>query len=260
MERYFAAKETLFTSEHAQRAVVWVDDDYGARLAARTTVPVVEVRRGDATAVVSTLLGSTFFWRGHLVRSPLLGDYNVDNALIALSVIAALGASEEAAADALAEVHAVPGRFELVASDGVVVIVDYAHTPAGLERLIGDVRALAGTGRVLVVIGCGGDRDQEKRPVMGRVASTMADVTVVTSDNPRGEDPDTIIDAVVAGAVAGADVRREADRRRAIALALETAGPGDVVVVAGKGHETTQTFSDRVVDFDDRAVVRELLR
>ena len=260
MDRYFASKASLFTPEHAQRAVVWVDDEYGERLAATTTLPLTPVRRADAHAVVSTMLGSTFFWRGQLVTTPLLGGYNVDDALLAMAVMGALGAPDDAVAAAMGQVRGVPGRFELVASDDVVVIVDYAHTPAGLERLLGDVRDLAGVGRVITVVGCGGERDREKRPVMGAVASSRSDVTIVTSDNPRGEDPDVIIDAVVAGAVPGAVVRREVDRRAAIRAALAEAERGDVVVVAGKGHETTQTFKDRVVDFDDREVVRELLR
>jgi UDP-N-acetylmuramoyl-L-alanyl-D-glutamate--2,6-diaminopimelate ligase len=159
----------------------------------------------------------------------------------------------------MSDVHNVPGRFEVVTSDGVVVIVDYAHTPEGLRRLLGDVRALAPASRLLTVFGCGGERDRSKRPEMGQVASTYSDVTIVTSDNPRSESPDDIIDAIMAGVVPGSDATRVSDRRMAIAEALTRAALGDVVVIAGKGHETTQNTGGVVVQFDDRAVALELL-
>jgi UDP-N-acetylmuramoyl-L-alanyl-D-glutamate--2,6-diaminopimelate ligase len=259
MESYFAAKARLFSPEYSSRAVIWVDDPYGARLAASTALAVTAVSRRDASDVVSSLSGTAFFWRGHLVNTSLVGDYNIDNALVAMSIVVELGAREDEVAAAMAGVAGVPGRFEVVHQGEFTVIVDYAHTPQGLERLLGSVRELC-TGRVLSVFGCGGDRDASKRPAMGAVASQMSDLTVVTSDNPRHESPDAIIDAIIAGVVGPADVRREVDRRVAIARALEEARPGDVVVVAGKGHETTQTFADRVEDFDDREVVRELLK
>jgi UDP-N-acetylmuramoyl-L-alanyl-D-glutamate--2,6-diaminopimelate ligase len=159
----------------------------------------------------------------------------------------------------MSSVHNVPGRFEVVAGSGVVVIVDYAHTPEGLRRLLSDVRALAPDARVLTVFGCGGERDRAKRPEMGQVATTYSDLTIVTSDNPRSESPDGIIDAIMSGTVAGSAVMRISDRRAAIAEALAQAAGGDVVVIAGKGHETTQITGDAVVPFDDRAVALELL-
>ncbi len=259
MESYFAAKARLFSPEYSSRAVIWIDDPYGAQLAASTALAVTAVSRRDASDVTSSLSGTAFFWRGHLVNTVLVGDYNIDNALVAMSIMVELGAREDEVAAAMAGVAAVSGRFEVVHQGEFTVIVDYAHTPQGLERLLASVRELC-EGRVLSVFGCGGDRDASKRPAMGRVASQMSDLTVVTSDNPRHESPDAIIDAIMAGVVGPADVRREADRRVAIARALEEARPGDVVVVAGKGHETTQTFADRVEDFDDREVVRELLK
>ncbi|MDE3065713.1 MAG: UDP-N-acetylmuramoyl-L-alanyl-D-glutamate--2,6-diaminopimelate ligase [Acidobacteriota bacterium] len=259
MEAYYEAKASLFTAERARRAVVWVDDPYGARLAASTALGVTRVARTDALEAVTSLHGSTFFWRGQLVSTPLVGGYNVDNALVALAVMADLGADPSDLAAAMAQVRGVPGRFEVVGSGEVTVIVDYAHTPDGLERLLGDVRELT-TGQVLVVFGCGGQRDRAKRPVMGEVAARLADVAVVTSDNPRGEDPEAIIDEVLAGTTAGPGVAwRESDRGAAIARALETARAGDVVVIAGKGHESTQDFGDRVVPFSDRDVARELV-
>lgn len=260
MEKYFAAKAALFSEPHARRAVIWVDDPYGERLATMTSLPVTKVARNDASDVVATLRGTTFFWRGHLVNSPLIGDYNVDNALVAMTIVSVLGGEDAAIAAAMSDVPAVPGRFELVASAPNTVVVDYAHTPGGLRRLLDDIRALMREGRLITVFGCGGDRDREKRPEMGAAVSALSDITVVTSDNPRSESPDAIIDSIMSGVVGGANVHRESDRRRAIALAMRLAEPGDVIVIAGKGHEATQVIGDVVVPFDDRAVARELLK
>jgi UDP-N-acetylmuramoyl-L-alanyl-D-glutamate--2,6-diaminopimelate ligase len=260
MEGYFATKGRLFTPEHAQRAVIWADDPYGERLAELTSLPVTRVNRGDAVNVQSTLGGTTYFWRQHLVNTTLVGDYNVDNALMAMTIVSVLGASDADVAAAMGDVTSVPGRFEVIAGGRCTVIVDYAHTPAGLLRLLEDVRALMPIGRMITVFGCGGDRDREKRPEMGRVASLLSDETIVTSDNPRSESPDAIIDAIMSGVVPGASVHRLRDRREAIARAIELASRGDVVVLAGKGHETTQTIADQILPFDDREVAKELLK
>lgn len=260
MEEYFNAKAQLFTPEHATHAVIWCDDSYGLRLADMAEVPVSRVHRDDATDVSESLQGTIFFWRGHLVNTPLIGDYNVDNALMAMEIIRSLGADESQIAHAMSEVRGVPGRFELVSGAEVVVIVDYAHTPAGLARLLGDVRRVLGGGRVITVFGCGGDRDRAKRPAMGEVASSLSDITIVTSDNPRSESPDAIIDSVIGGVTPGATVLRMSDRRGAIAEAIRLAQPGDAVVIAGKGHETTQIIGDIIVPFDDREVAREFLK
>jgi UDP-N-acetylmuramoyl-L-alanyl-D-glutamate--2,6-diaminopimelate ligase len=260
MEEYFVVKSRLFSSEHTHRAVIWDDDPYGQRLASSTSVPVTRVSRRDAFDVETSLKGTTFFWRGHLVNSALLGDYNVDNALIAMTIMSVLGADDADVAAAMGQVSSISGRFDVVRGSDVTVIVDYAHTPEGLRRLLEDVRAMVPVGRIITVFGCGGDRDRAKRPEMGLVASTYSDLTIVTSDNPRSESPETIIDAIMSGVLGGAHVVRDADRRSAIARALNDAAPGDVVVVAGKGHETTQTIGDVVVPFDDRVVARELLR
>jgi len=260
MEQYYRAKAQLFTSAYSECAVIWVDDDYGQRLANETTVPVSAVRRSDASEVTMDLDGTTFFWRGHVVNTRLVGDYNVDNALIAMTILSELGANDADIAKAMGRLTAIPGRFELVAEHPFHVIVDYAHTPDGLRRLLDAVRQLSPTGRVITVFGCGGDRDTAKRPIMGSVASTFSDVTIVTSDNPRSENPGAIIEAVVVGALEGRDVRRNEDRRAAIAQAMDEAQPGDVVVIAGKGHEVTQTIGTEVFAFDDRAVARELMK
>jgi len=260
MEEYFQAKSALFTSEYAKRAVIWTDDPYGERLADTTALPVTRVSRADAVDVDTSLRGSTFFWRGHLVNSPLVGDYNVDNALLAMAIMSTLGANDADVAASMGDVTSVPGRFDVLYGRGVTVIVDYAHTPEGLQRLLRDVRALRPEGRIITVFGAGGDRDRTKRPDMGRVTSGASDLTIVTSDNPRSELPDTIIDAVMSGVEPGAQVVRESDRRRAISLALERATAGDVVVLAGKGHESTLTVGDLVIPFDDRVVAKELLK
>jgi UDP-N-acetylmuramoyl-L-alanyl-D-glutamate--2,6-diaminopimelate ligase len=260
MEEYFEVKSKLFTSEHAQRAVVWTDDPYGVRVAEMTTLPLTSVSRADASDVETSLKGSTFFWRGHLINSALVGDYNVDNSLIAMTIMSVLGANDAEIAAAMGDVPAIPGRFDVIYGPEVTIIVDYAHTPEGLRRLLTDVRELVPLSRMLVVFGCGGDRDRAKRPEMGAVVSEMADVTIVTSDNPRSESPDAIIDAVMSGVFATAVVERIVDRRAAIARAVALALPGDVVVIAGKGHETTQTIGDDVLPFDDRIVAQELLQ
>jgi len=258
METYFAAKAQLFSPAYASKAVIWGDDPYGERLATETSLTVVRVSRADASDVQLSLTGTTFFWRGRLVLSPLVGEYNVSNLLVAMTIMAELGADQTDLCQAVSRLRTVPGRFELVSAKGPVVIVDYAHTPDGLQRLLETTRTLA-TGRVITVFGCGGERDRAKRPIMGRIASSLSDVVIVTSDNPRHEDPAAIIDEILSG-VEATNVLRHDDRRSAIALALSEAGPDDVVIIAGKGHEATQTIGDEVVAFDDREIARELLR
>jgi UDP-N-acetylmuramoyl-L-alanyl-D-glutamate--2,6-diaminopimelate ligase len=197
------------------------------------------------------------------VATPLPGDFNVANALAALAVVHALGLDLREAAAALASAGQVPGRFESIdEGQRFAVVVDYAHTPDSLENVLTAARRLAG-GRLISVFGCGGDRDREKRPLMGKAGAELSDVAVVTSDNPRSEDPASIIEQIEAGIDrdAAAEVVVEQDRRAAIALALGRADEGDVVVIAGKGHEQGQEFEDgRKVPFDDREVAREELR
>jgi len=258
MEEYFAAKSRLFTAEYASRAVIWVDDPYGERLAATCSIPVVRVQRGDAINIATTLTGTSFLWRGWAVSSSLIGEYNIDNALVAMAIVVALGASEEAVAHAMQSVSPVPGRCEVIDSSGPTVIVDYAHTPDGLSRVLAALRSLC-AGRLIVVFGCGGDRDRAKRPLMGLAAVSLADVVIVTSDNPRSEDPDRIIDEILDGVPIGS-ARRESDRRLAIGAALSMATANDIVLIAGKGHETTQVIGTQVLAFDDRVHVREMLK
>jgi UDP-N-acetylmuramoyl-L-alanyl-D-glutamate--2,6-diaminopimelate ligase len=189
----------------------------------------------------------------------LRGRFNVENALGAMAAARLLGVDDAAIARGLETVSGVPGRFESVDEGQTFeVVVDYSHTPDSLENVLRAARDMT-EGRVICVFGCGGDRDRGKRPVMGGIASRLADVPIVTSDNPRSEEPEAIIEQIVAGMEPGAEV--DADRRSAIARAVELAEPGDVVVIAGKGHEQGQEFKEgRKVPFDDREVAREALR
>jgi len=254
MEDYFEAKASLFTPERCRHAVVLADDPWGARLLERLDpATTTDVRRDEAGAVQLAVGSSRFTWRGRAVDLPMSGRFNVDNALVAAAVAVALGVDGDAVVAGLRTAPAVPGRMEVVGTGApVAVLVDYAHTPAGLDEALRAVRALSGDGRVVCLFGCGGDRDQGKRPEMGAVATGLADVVVLTSDNPRSEDPAVIIDQVRSGMEGHADVVVEPDRATAIRLAVGLARPGDVVLLAGKGHETTQDSGDVVVPFDDR--------
>ena len=265
MEAYFTAKRRLFDGEGT--AVVNIDDEYGRRLAGEVpgALTYAVEREADyrATDVRFDPSGSSFRCATPdgtvAVETRLPGLFNVLNALAALAAARSVGVELEVARAALAEADRVPGRFEPVdEGQPFTVLVDYAHTPEALDNVLRAARELT-EGRVHVVFGAGGDRDRAKRPLMGKAAAALADRVVVTSDNPRSEDPDAIIEEILAGT--GPDVEREPDRRRAIALAVSSADPGDVVVVAGKGHEQGQEFENgRKEPFDDVTVVREALR
>lgn len=265
MDAYYAAKARLFTPTFTDRAVVCVDDAWGRRLVTDIeragAVEVHPYGLADATDLHLSPSGATFRWRGEPVELALAGRFNVRNALGAATAAAVLGVAPAAIARGLSAAPAVAGRFEAVdAGQPFTVVVDYSHKPDALEQALRAGRELlAGGGELTVVFGCGGDRDASKRPLMGAVAARVADRVVVTSDNPRSEDPLAIIDAILEGIPAGAAVLVEPDRRRAIDHAVATARPGDVVVVAGKGHETTQVTGEREVPFDDRVVAREAL-
>jgi UDP-N-acetylmuramoyl-L-alanyl-D-glutamate--2,6-diaminopimelate ligase len=266
MERYYAAKRRLFEPGRARHSVVNIDDPYGARLAAElpdaATYAVDRDATYRATDLHTDLSGSRFTVHGPDgavgLNSPLPGRFNVYNVLGALAAVRALGIPLDVAARAIETAGHVPGRFEPVdAGQDFAVLVDYAHTPDSLENVLRAARGL--TGRHLhVVFGCGGDRDRGKRPMMGEIARRLADRVIVTSDNPRSENPEAIIDEILAGS--GPDVEHDVDRRRAIAAAIASAGSGDVVVIAGKGHEQGQEFErGRKLPFDDVTVARDAL-
>ena len=288
IEAYFDAKLRLFTEilPHSARpggavAVARGDDPYGARVLAacrggkvsfgldRALDVYPESYRTDVDGIRATL---NLMGRRREISSPMLGEINLLNILGASAVSAALGIEPEAVAEGVRRCPGAPGRLEAVAGpQGVKVLVDYAHKPDALEAVLGALRALEPR-RLICVFGCGGDRDRGKRPIMGAIAGRLADTAVLTSDNPRSEDPLAIIAQVEAG-LAERGLERisqtraaqgergyvvEPDRRGAIALALRIARPGDIVVVAGKGHEDYQLIAGRRLDFDDRVVVREI--
>ncbi len=256
MDDYFAAKASLFEPSRSRQGVVNVDDPWGERLSRLAEIPVVPVRRSDAADVVVSVGGIAFRWRGRPVTMAIGGRFNVDNALMAASIASALDVDDDAVVAGLAASAPVPGRMEVIAdATPYSVVVDFAHTPAALEVVLSSVRQMT-TGKIICVFGCGGDRDRAKRPLMGAVAGRLADVSVLTSDNPRSEDPAAIIDEVRAGMPGHSELVVEPDRRAAIDIALARARPGDLVVIAGKGHETTQTVGDRTVPFDDREEAR----
>ena len=239
MEEYFESKRRLFAQ--TDRAVVNVGDEYGQRLAAELP-GAITFREGDALGEVDLKLP---------------GRFNIENALGAITAARALGIGEKSIKQGIEAVDRVPGRFDRVdEGQPFTVFVDYAHTPGALETALEAARELGRGGRVICVFGAGGDRDRAKRPLMGQVVSELADLSLVTSDNPRSEDPA----AIAAEVVDGLDLEVELDRRRAIERALELARPGDVVVIAGKGHEQGQEIGGRKLPFDDRQVAREALR
>lgn len=266
MEEYFEAKRMLFEAEPGVR-IVNVDDPYGRRLAEEFECLTYSAEGADAdyraTDVEFDAGGATFTVAGKAeVRTGMPGHFNVANALAAFAVAEALGVDGGTAAAGLAAAARVPGRFELIdEGQGFGVLVDYAHTPDSIENALRAARRLT-AGKLISVFGAGGDRDKAKRPLMGRAGGVLSDLAIVTSDNPRSEDPEAIVAEVAAGAGEGdAELIVEVDRHAAIALALGRAKPGDTVVIAGKGHEQGQEFEGgRKVPFDDREVAREELR
>jgi UDP-N-acetylmuramoyl-L-alanyl-D-glutamate--2,6-diaminopimelate ligase len=267
LAEYFAAKRSLFVIDDPPPAVLNIDDDHGRRLAAELRElghgrvmtfgfsPDADIRadgldlRGD---------GATFTAAGVPLRTNLLGRFNVENALAAVTVARMLDLPDAAIAQGIEAVRGVPGRFEAVnEGQAFSVVVDYAHTPDSLENALRTAQELA-TGNVICVFGCGGDRDHGKRPLMGQAAERGADVVIVTSDNPRSEAAAAIAAEITAQL--SADVVVELDRSKAIELAVEQARAGDLVLIAGKGHEQGQEAAGETTPFDDRDVAREALR
>jgi UDP-N-acetylmuramoyl-L-alanyl-D-glutamate--2,6-diaminopimelate ligase len=266
MDRYFEAKRRLFLNGRAPAAVN-IDDEYGRRLATELGAlgrdRLVTFGFADGALVRPERLelrrdGARFSAAGIDLELQLRGRFNVENVLAAVATARLLELDDAAIAAGVAAVRGVPGRFEAVEEgQHFAVFVDYSHKPDALRNVLTAARELA-EARVICVFGCGGDRDRGKRPLMGRIASELADVAIVTSDNPRSEPPEAIIEEILSGVTA--DVETDVNRRTAIVRAIELAQQGDVVVIAGKGHEQGQEIAGRLLPFDDREVAREALR
>lgn len=260
-ERYFEAKARLFEPGRSPISIVVIEDVHGRLLRdsmlGRTDTEVRTVDSGDAG--IGRRDGRTVFtWRGHDVETDLVGGFNVNNLLVVAECVAALGVPDDEIAALLGTVPPPPGRMEVVSgSQPFTVMVDYAHTPDAIERALDAARSLT-SGRLLVVLGAGGDRDRSKRAAMGRAAGARADEVIITSDNPRSEPPSAIMATVASGVDIGEPTLIE-DRRSAIIAAIESAESGDTVMILGKGHESTQIIGDEVIAFDDRVVARAAL-
>lgn len=264
MERYFAAKRRFM--EEPGPAVINIDDEYGRRLAEElpgaVTFSLDTESDYRAIEIKNTVGGSAFVLRApdgvFRMAVNLPGGFNVENAAAAAAAARAQGVDWEAIISGVADLEAVPGRFErLDSGTGFTVVIDYAHTPDGLAKAVALAKGLT-KGRVITVFGCGGDRDKTKRPLMGRAATAMSDLTIVTSDNPRSEKPEDIIEDILKGC--GGKAAAEPDRRSAIRMAMEAAKPGDIVIIAGKGHEKEQILSTGTIEFDDRAIAEDTLK
>jgi UDP-N-acetylmuramoyl-L-alanyl-D-glutamate--2,6-diaminopimelate ligase len=279
MEEYWEIKKQLFAllaqGHPGAPAVCFIDAAYGADMAAYiATLPLKRITCGFSDAadiraqqITLTPDGVTFTFAGVApqgrgpfsipIKSHLAGRYNIANMLCAAALALEAGVPPETIAVVLHRVYPQWGRLERVPVKAAFrVFVDYAHTDDALTQVLSAIREM-GSGRILVVFGCGGDRDRKKRPLMGAACAKGADVLVVTSDNPRSENPETIIAEIIAGIPEGANVHVEPDRRAAIRLALSLARENDVVLVAGKGHEAFQEMAGRVFPFDDRQIVKE---
>jgi len=288
MQAYWACKKRLFShylkTDPAAIAVINMDNPEGRELASDLSYPVITTGRKPGSMIRSESMAIDFAGiHGRIttpqdaieIESPLVGAHNLENILSAVGVGVALALPSAAIQKGINMTRSVPGRLERVSHNGdIPVYVDYAHTPDALENVLNALKKMT-PARIITVFGCGGNRDKTKRPLMGNIAARYSDLAIVTSDNPRSEDPDDIIDQILAGEVlAGqraytlADLPdglpdrgyyREPDRRRAIQVAIQTARPGDIVLIAGKGHETYQILGDQTIDFDDRIEAKAAL-
>ena len=273
MESYFQAKAKLFTSQYSDLGIINIDDAYGAQLFASATIPMVSVSRRDRKAhwfyerIETEHQGFRVAIRGEsgiLIEGflPLLGEHNLDNALMAIAIAVLQGVDPLVIAAALPQLKSVAGRLELVkVGQDFQALVDFAHSPDAVVRILKTLRtaAHARSGRLIAVLGCGGDRDRTKRPLMGKALIDGADVAIFTSDNPRSEDPQSILDEMTIGLELNEESAIESDRRMAIALAVATAGSLDTVVVLGKGHETGQEIAGVKHPFDDRVELAQAI-
>jgi UDP-N-acetylmuramoyl-L-alanyl-D-glutamate--2,6-diaminopimelate ligase len=267
MENYFSAKSMLFTPEFSRHAVICVDDDWGKKLAAESQIPMVTVGRDGnwrTSPAISNSSGLTTQEIGIENSDPIslavnmLGSFNATNAACALATSQILGLPLSTSLESLKQVRSIPGRLEQVSiSSPGMALVDYAHTPDAVANVLTVIKN-ANPKTIITVIGCGGDRDAAKRPLMGEVAAQLSDILIITDDNPRSEDPAVIRSAMIKGTRdCAAKVIEIADRRAAIAKALSLATPGDVIAILGKGHEVGQEISGQVFPFDDRLVVSQ---
>ncbi|GMQ93074.1 MAG: UDP-N-acetylmuramoyl-L-alanyl-D-glutamate--2,6-diaminopimelate ligase [Acidimicrobiia bacterium] len=270
METYFDVKRRLFAPGVADTAVVNTDDPWGERLTLSSRIPSIAVSLASAADITAdglegTAEGTSFTVHtpggSGVVALPLVGVFNVSNALVAIGMAVELGVDLAAITEGLEGLDSIPGRMEVIPHDGpFTVVVDYAHTPDAIAVVLDSVRS-AVPGRVIALVGAGGDRDRDKRSIMGATAARLSDLTVITTDNPRSEDPVAIADEVRRGAEVqpGATIEMVIDRREAIRYAVQVALPGDMVVVLGKGHEQGQDVGAEILPFDDRAEVRDAL-
>jgi len=271
MENYFQAKAKLFTSEYAKVAVINIDDSYGKKLSHQVKIPFVSVSRKDSNA--DFYLAKAEIKNGlyqveiksksgeSLIENfALLGDYNLDNLLLAVAIVNSAGLSLDKIAPTISKLHSVPGRLESVnAGQKFTALVDYAHTPDAVERVIATVKS-ATDGKIIGVLGCGGDRDASKRSVMGHALFNGCDLAVFTSDNPRSESAESILKEMTKGLDLGKKGFIEIDRKSAIDLAVKNAQSGDVVLLMGKGHESGQEVNSVITPFDDRIELAESIK
>jgi len=271
MENYFQAKANLFTTEYAKAAVINIDDSYGKKLSKQVKIPVVTVSRKESTA--DLYLAKAEIKNGLYqveIKSKsgeslsenfaLLGDYNLDNLLLAVAIANSAGLSLDKIASTISKLQSVPGRLESVnAGQKFTALVDYAHTPDAVERVIATVKSVT-NGKIIGVLGCGGDRDASKRSLMGHALFNGCDLAIFTSDNPRSESAEAILKQMTAGIDLGKKGLVELDRKSAINLAVENAQSGDVVLLMGKGHESGQEVNSVVTPFDDRVELAESIK
>lgn len=271
MENYFQAKANLFATEYAKAAVINIDDSYGKKLSKQVKIPVVTVSRKDSTAdwylakaeIKNGLYQVEIKSKSGEILSEnfaLLGDYNLDNLLLAVAIVSSAGLSLDKIASTISKLQSVPGRLESInAGQKFTALVDYAHTPDAVERVIATVKS-ATSGKIIGVLGCGGDRDASKRSLMGHALFNGCDLAIFTSDNPRSESAEAILKQMTAGIDLGKKGLVEIDRKSAINLAVENAQSGDVVLLMGKGHESGQEVNSVVTPFDDRVELAESIK
>ena len=262
IEEYFQTKCSLFAANRCRSAVVNIDNPYGLRLAKQIDIKTYETSADAIEIKDESFTGSSIIWRDLEIELRVPGRFNIENALLAASACLLLGIDEIQVVNGLEAAEPVPGRFEVldIYEGAPTVIVDYSHTPAGIENVLQAVRRISSEVDLTIVFGCGGNRDDSKRPKMARAAEMHADRVIVTSDNPRYEDPRKIIDQTMSGFIDPNPVIVEEDREAAIQLAIQSSDAGGVIVIAGKGAETTQEICGKVKPFDDRVIAEAVLQ